>query len=68
MAHPDQIVRKSREKLANPDNLSPTEEKELKAKLAVNKAKQDYYAAKEKVLQDQGVLSWLFFSKLNMQQ
>ena len=61
MAHPDEIVRKCQEKLANSDNLSPTEEKELKAKLAINKAKQNYYAAKEKVLQDEGVLSWLFF-------
>jgi len=61
MAHPDEIVRQCKEKLANSENLSPAEEKELKAKLATNKTKQEYYAAKEKVLQDEGVLSWLFF-------
>ncbi len=56
MAHPDEIVRKCRDKLANSDNLSPTEEKELKASLAFNKAKQDYYAAREKVLQAEKTL------------
>ncbi len=61
MAHPDEIVRKCREKLKDPDNLSPREERELRTKIRLNEAKQDYYAAKEKVLQDEGVLSWLFF-------
>ena len=61
MAHPDEIVRQCKEKLANSENLSPTEEKELKAKLAINQAKQNYYAAKEKVLQTEGFFNWFFF-------
>lgn len=61
MAHPDEIVRECHKKLADSDNLSPSEEKELKAKLAANKAKQNYYAAKEKVMEDEGFFSWLFF-------
>ena len=61
MAHPDEIVRQCQEKLANPENLSPSEEKELKAKLAANKVKQDYYSAREKLLQTEGFFNWLFF-------
>ncbi|NES64316.1 MAG: hypothetical protein F6K24_03090 [Okeania sp. SIO2D1] len=61
MAHPDKIVRECQKKLADKDNLSPNEERELKAKLAANKAKQDYYAAKEKVMEAEGFFSWLFF-------
>ncbi len=61
MAHPDEIVRKCREKLADSDNLSPKEERDLRATITLNEAKQDYYAAKERVLRDEGLLSWLFF-------
>ena len=61
MAHPDEIVRKCNKKLADSDNLSPNEEKELKSKLAAAKAKQGYYAAKEKVMKEEGFLGWLFF-------
>ena len=59
--HPDEIVRKCREKLTDTDNLTPSEEKKLKAELATNETKQDYYAAKAKVMETEGFLSWLFF-------
>ncbi len=59
--HPDEIVRECKSRLADSDNLTPNQERELKKKLATNQAKQSYYNARGKVLENEGFLSWLFF-------
>jgi hypothetical protein len=61
MTHPDETIRYCQEKLKDLDNLSPNQKRELDQKLAASKAKKYYYEAREKVMQDEGFFSWLFF-------
>lgn len=61
MAHPDETIRYCQEKLQDLDNLSPSKKRELEKKLAASKVKKSYYEAREKVMQDEGFFSWLFF-------
>lgn len=58
--HPDEIVRECRQKSADSDNLTPSQERELKKRLATNQVKQSYYNAKEKVLENEVFLVGYF--------
>ncbi|MDJ0554710.1 MAG: hypothetical protein QNJ68_09765 [Microcoleaceae cyanobacterium MO_207.B10] len=61
LENPCETARRCERLLADKDNITPNQERQLQTELKTAKAKMSYEKAKQEVMESQGFWSWLIY-------